>query len=90
MDRSSRVAAGRRRPRVAQDWARGGREDDRLVCIALSDGQYRIFDVFPDNGGRLAHLTGRVPRELVKNARSLVGGLPDIDMLDVLAAKVGG
>lgn len=44
----------------------------------------------PPVRGRLAHLTRRVPRELVENARSLAGGLPDIDMRDVLAAKVGG
>jgi hypothetical protein len=41
-------------------------------------------------GGRLAYLIGRVPRELVKNARPVVAGLPDMDMLDVLAAKAGG
>lgn len=58
-------------------------------AIALPDGQYGIFDVFPDNSGRLAHLTGRVPRELAKNATSVLGGLPDMDMLNVLAAKLG-
>ncbi len=51
----------------------------------LDDGHYAIFDVFADNGGRFAHLTGQVPRELTKHALSLLGGLPDIGLLDVLA-----
>jgi quinol monooxygenase YgiN len=59
-------------------------------AIHLDDGEYGIFDVFPDNGGRLAHLTGQVPRELAKHALSLLGGVPDMDMLNVLAEKVGG
>ena len=57
-------------------------------AIALPGGEYGIFDVFPDNAGRLAHLSGRVPRELAKHAKSLLGGLPDMDMLNVLAAKL--
>ncbi|MDQ3722182.1 MAG: hypothetical protein M3376_03745 [Actinomycetota bacterium] len=57
-------------------------------ALALPDGQYGSFDVFPDNAGRLAHLSGRVPRELAKHAKSLSGGLPDMDMLTVLAAKL--
>ena len=58
-------------------------------AIHLDDGGYGIFDVFPDNGGRLAHLTGQVPRELAKHALSLLGGIPDMDMLNVLAEKLG-
>ncbi|MFM0150939.1 hypothetical protein, partial [Paraburkholderia sp. RL18-085-BIA-A] len=30
-------------------------------AIRLDDGHFGIFDVFPDNGGRFAHLTGHVP-----------------------------
>jgi quinol monooxygenase YgiN len=56
-------------------------------AIHLDDGEYGIFDVFPDNAGRFAHLTGHVPRELAKHALSLLGGMPDIEMLNVLAEK---
>jgi quinol monooxygenase YgiN len=59
-------------------------------AIRLQDGRYGIFDAFPDNRARLAHVTGRVPRELAKHALSLLGSLPDTDRCDVLAAKVGG
>ena len=53
-------------------------------------GLYGIFVTFPDGGGRLKHLVGHVPRELAKNALHLLGSMPDMDMLDVIAEKVGG
>jgi quinol monooxygenase YgiN len=59
-------------------------------AIQAEDGRYGIFDVFPDNGARFAHLTGQVPRELAKHATTLLGGLPDMDMLNVLAYKLPG
>jgi quinol monooxygenase YgiN len=55
-------------------------------ALHLESGEYGIFDVFPDNSARFAHLTGQVPRELTKHALSLLGGLPDMDLLQVLAA----
>ena len=57
-------------------------------ALQMEAGGYGIFDVFPDNGGRFSHLTGHVPRELAKHALSLLGGMPDMDMLDVLADKM--
>jgi quinol monooxygenase YgiN len=54
-------------------------------AVRLQNGEYGIFDVFPDNGGRFAHLTGHVPRELAKHTLSLLGSVPDMTMLDVLA-----
>ena len=56
-------------------------------ALRLESGAYGIFDVFPDNGARFAHLTGAVPRELTKHALSLLGGVPDMDLLQVLAAR---
>jgi quinol monooxygenase YgiN len=56
-------------------------------ALELEGGEYGIFDVFPDNGARFSHLTGQVPRELTKHALSLLGGLPDMDMVQVLAAQ---
>jgi quinol monooxygenase YgiN len=58
-------------------------------AIHLDDGAYGIFDVFPDNGARFAHLTGHVPRELTKHALTLLGGVPDMEMINVLAEKLG-
>lgn len=57
-------------------------------AIHLDDGDYGIFDVFPDGGARFSHLVGHVPRELAKHALTLLGGVPEMHMLDVLAAKI--
>jgi quinol monooxygenase YgiN len=57
-------------------------------AIRFENGEYGIFDVFPDHGGRFAHLTGQVPRELAKHALTLLGGLPDPDLPTVLASKL--
>lgn len=65
-------------------------EPGTIAWFALSfgNGEYGIFDVFPDNGARFAHLTGQVPRELAKHAATLLGSLPDLDLLEVLATKL--
>lgn len=56
-------------------------------AVRLDDGRYGIFDVFPDEAGRLKHLAGRVPRELAKHALTLLGSLPAPDLLSVRAEK---
>jgi quinol monooxygenase YgiN len=58
-------------------------------ALHLDDGEYGIFDVFPDGGGRFAHLAGHVPRELAKHALTLLGSVPDMHMLDIRAQKLG-
>lgn len=58
-------------------------------AIHLDDDHYGIFDVFPDNAGRFAHLTGHVPRELAKHALTLLGSVPDPELPSVLAEKLG-
>jgi quinol monooxygenase YgiN len=70
-------------PRVQQ-------EPGTIAWFALRWPQrrYGIFDVFPDHGARFAHITGHVPRELAKHALTLLGGMPAMDMLDVLASHV--
>lgn len=66
-------------------------EPDTLAWAALrfDNGEYGIFDVFPDAGARFKHLTGHVPRELAKHAFTLLGSFPDLEMCNVLAAKLG-
>ena len=60
-------------------------ETTAWFAIRTDDNKYGIFDVFPDHGGRFKHLTGHVPRELAKHALSLLGSVPDPDLLDVVA-----
>jgi quinol monooxygenase YgiN len=59
-------------------------------AIRLAEGEYGIFDVFPDHGGRFKHLIGHVGRELAKHALTLLGSLPDPELPNVLAEKLGG
>ncbi|HTE27347.1 putative quinol monooxygenase [Flavitalea sp.] len=54
-------------------------------AIRLPDNEYGIFDVFPDNGARLKHIAGRIPKEITKHAFHLNGGTPDMDLLKVTA-----
>lgn len=65
-------------------------EPGTIAWFALRwpERRYGIFDVFPDHGARFAHLTGHVPRELAKHAFTLLGGMPSMDMVDVMATHV--
>ncbi len=57
-------------------------------AVQLDRGRYGLFDVFPDSPARIKHLTGRVPRALLKQARTLLGGVPRMNMLKVTAEKL--
>jgi len=63
-------------------------ETTAWFAIRTDDNKHGIFDVFPDHGGRVKHLIGHVPRELAKHAFSLLGSVPDPDLLDVLAENL--
>ncbi|HEY8022372.1 MAG TPA: antibiotic biosynthesis monooxygenase [Thermoanaerobaculia bacterium] len=49
---------------------------------------FGIFDAFPDEAGRQAHLAGRVAAALMAKAPELLAQPPSIDKVDVLAAKL--
>jgi quinol monooxygenase YgiN len=55
--------------------------------IRLGPGSFGIFDVFPDEPGRQAHLSGRIAQQLMAKAPELFVGAPNIQMVDVIAAK---
>lgn len=74
--------------REAQPMVMEEPETTAWFAIQTDEGEYGIFDVFPDNRGRLAHLAGRVPRELLKHAATLLGSMPDLEMLNVEAEKL--
>ena len=56
-------------------------------AIKTEEGEYGIFDVFPDNGGRFRHLTGGVPRRLARRLK-ILGSLPELEMLNIRAEKL--
>ena len=56
--------------------------------IRLGPSTFGIFDAFPDEGGRSAHLAGRVAAALGERASELFAKPPTIERVDVLAAKL--
>ena len=59
-------------------------------AIRMGPSTFGIFDVFPDDSGRQAHLSGRVAAALREKASELLAQPPSIEKIDVLAAKLPG
>ena len=57
-------------------------------AIRLGPSTFGIFDAFPDESGRQAHLSGRVAAALTEKASELFAQPPSIEKLDVLAGKL--
>ncbi|MGV7029616.1 putative quinol monooxygenase [Methylobacterium symbioticum] len=56
--------------------------------LRLGPSTFGIFDAFPDEAGRQAHLSGRVAAALTEKASELFASSPRIERLDVLATKL--
>ena len=54
----------------------------------MGPSTFGIFDTFPDDSGRQAHLAGRVAAALMAKASDLLSQPPTIEKVDVLAAKL--
>jgi quinol monooxygenase YgiN len=59
-------------------------------AIRLGPSTFGIFDAFPDEAGRQAHLSGQVATALMAKASELLAQPPVIEKVDVLAAKLPG
>ncbi len=57
-------------------------------AIRLGPSKFAIFDVFPDDSGRQAHLSGKVAEALMGRADELFAQPPDIQQIDVIAVKL--
>lgn len=57
-------------------------------ALRLGPSTFGIFDAFPDEDGRQAHLNGRVAAALMAKASELFSQPPAIEQVDVLAAKL--
>ena len=57
-------------------------------AIRLGGSRFGIFDTFPDDAGRQAHLSGQVAAALMAKAPELLAKAPAIEKLDILAAKL--
>jgi quinol monooxygenase YgiN len=63
-----------------------------IVWFALKNdpSTFAIWDAFPDETGRQAHLSGPIAAALMAKASELFDKPPQIDKVDVLAAKLAG
>lgn len=59
-------------------------------AIRLGPSTFGIFDAFPDEAGRQAHLAGKVAAALMAKAAELFAKPPSIEKVDVLAVKLPG
>jgi quinol monooxygenase YgiN len=57
-------------------------------AFRIGPSTFGIFDTFPSDAGRQAHLQGRVAAALMAKAPELLSKPPLIENLDVLAAKL--
>ena len=56
-------------------------------ALRLGPSTFGIFDTFPDDAGRQAHLSGKVAAALMANAAELLSQPPVIEKVDVLAVN---
>ena len=57
-------------------------------ALRLSKSEFGIFDAFPDEAGRSAHLNGPIAAALMAKAGELLAEPPKIEKVDLLAAKL--
>jgi quinol monooxygenase YgiN len=57
-------------------------------ALRLGPTTFGIFDAFPDDAGRQAHLSGQIAAALMAKAPELLAEPPAIEQVDVLAAKL--
>lgn len=83
--------------REVEEFLRGGLpivqgEPATIAWLGIKFGptSYGIFDAFPDNDGRQAHLSGKVAAALAAKASELFSQPPTFEKVNVLAAKLPG
>lgn len=57
-------------------------------AVAIGGASFAIIDAFPDEQGRQAHLDGLVAAALFERAAELLEAQPELEFVDVLAAKL--
>ena len=57
-------------------------------ALKLGPSTFGVFDAFADDDGRQAHLSGPIAQALMAKASELFSKPPQIDPIDVLAAKL--
>jgi quinol monooxygenase YgiN len=94
-ERLLRLDAKPGKEKEVADFLRGGlaivQEEPATTAwfaIQLGPSTFGIFDAFPDDAGRQAHLQGRVAAALMAKAPEFLAKPPSIEKVSVLAAKL--
>ncbi len=65
-------------------------ETTAWFALRMGPSVFGIFDAFPSEAGRDAHLNGEVAKQLMAKASDLFAKAPEIHKIDVLADKLPG
>jgi quinol monooxygenase YgiN len=57
-------------------------------ALRISKNEFGIFDAFPDDAGRKAHLNGPIAAALMAKGSELLAAPPKIEQVDLVAAKL--
>jgi quinol monooxygenase YgiN len=76
--------------RNAQALAEQEPDTTAWFAVRLGSSSFGIVDFFPDDDGRLTHLSGPIAQALSEQANELFSEPPRIEQLDVIAAKLPG
>lgn len=74
--------------RAALPLVRDEPETTAWFALRFGPSSFGIFDAFPDDSGRQAHLAGRVAAALGARAADLLSAPPVIEKVDALASKL--
>lgn len=74
--------------RAQLPFAQGEPETTAWFAMRLGPRSFAIFDAFPDESGREAHLSGQIAEELKAITTELLKKPPTVERIDVLAAKI--
>jgi quinol monooxygenase YgiN len=71
----------------AQSLAEREAETTSWYAVRIGPAKFGIFDTFPDERGRVAHLTGEIAKALAAKAPELFAREPEIHRVSILASK---
>ena len=57
-------------------------------ALRLGPSTFGVFDAFPDESGRQAHLNGPIAKALMAHAPNLLAVPPSIERTEILGAKL--
>lgn len=76
--------------RSAQPLVEGEPATTAWFAVKFGPTSYGIFDAFPDDAGRQAHIAGKVAEALFARSRELFAQRPSVEQIDILAEKLPG